>query len=293
MLITSNLKYLILLIGSWITTFLIVGICMLDVLIATNFLTFVGLIVIYLFGVVIFSQYLKVNSVFKQILIGGGLIIYFLISVYFQKSDFIYMPPLISLFAFYSPFMLIYFNLHRVFHIIFILWFSIYSFFLYPYLVQLKFVNRSLITLDWEVENIKLHNINGDNLISSFKNKVVLVETWNETCGNCFQGMWDLHPLFLDLELKYLDFKHYYIYVPLNKGRIDPFNFSKLPFKNMPIVEDINSRFYKKYSPEAFPQFFIIQNGKIIYSLEGYHKRYKTYYSTEITSQILKALKEK
>ena len=49
MLITSNLKYLILLIGSWITTFLIVGICMLDVLIATNFLTFIGLIVIYLF----------------------------------------------------------------------------------------------------------------------------------------------------------------------------------------------------------------------------------------------------
>ena len=125
MLITSNLKYLILLIGSWITTFLIVGICMLDVLIATNFLTFIGLIVIYLFGVVIFSQYFKVNSVFKQIAIGGGLIIYFLISVFFQKSDFIYMPPLISLFAFYIPFMLIYFNLHRVFHIIFILWFNL------------------------------------------------------------------------------------------------------------------------------------------------------------------------
>ncbi len=266
---------------------------MLNVSTASNLLTLLGLIVIYLLGIAVFENFVKLKTISQQIAIGGGLIIYLLLSIYFQKSDFIFRPPLISLIAFYIPFLIVYFNLNKFFHIIVIIWFGVYSFFLYPFLVQMKFVNKSLVSIDWERENIQLLNKNGENLINTFNNKVVLFETWNETCGNCFQGMRDLHHLFLDLESKNQDFKHYYIYVPLNKRSLDPFSFSLLPYKNMPILEDIHSRFYKKYLPEAFPQFFIIQKEKIIYSLEGYHKRYKTYYSTEISSQIMKALREK
>lgn len=137
----------------------------------------------------------------------------------------------------------------------------------------------------------------GINRIGELSNQVVLIETWNEYCGNCFSGMRDLHPFLNEQEKLYKNFKHVYLYTRPLRGGETTISVEKTfrnkwlpPYSDMLVLQDENQTFYKKYLPEGFPHYILInKDGKVLFSFQGYQKKFKPAYQSYIAKELKKA----
>ena len=149
MTIGSNLRYFIFHICFWIISFIIVGFCMLNIATANNYTMLFGLIFIHFLGYLFANKYILLRTKIQMLSIGGGLLIYTILSIFFLKLEFIFSPPLISSIAFYFPILIRYFKQNRFIHFAFIITILIYSLYIYPSLVNRKFSNNTLNSIDW------------------------------------------------------------------------------------------------------------------------------------------------
>lgn len=98
---------------------------------------------------------------------------------------------------------------------------------------------------------------------------ILLIETWHEYCGSCYSAMQDLHPELEEIEKKF-SFKHIYLYSSssdLEMKEIQKIRY--LPYPNLPIFKDIDSRFRKALGLWAAPVFLLINTKTGV--IEQYH----------------------
>ncbi len=110
-------------------------------------------------------------------------------------------------------------------------------------------------------------------------NKLILVETWNETCLPCLAAMNDLQPLMESLSGS---IKHYYLYENGTKNgaytNSKIFNFPRIVDKSK-IISDINSRFLLDSKMTSYPYFLLFdKRGNLIDYFKGYNPKFKDYF---------------
>lgn len=278
-----------------------VGVFTLDIDVARNTTIFFALVVCFLLGVYVRKRNWW-NALVKLYLISSfGFLFYFITSLIFNINNWD-IGPAVCFLAYSVGFLLATRRLLVMYVALFSGIFAYYSFSWYP---QKYVINNNIYTtanykkVDLGDTALVLKNANGENFIKSLQGKVILVESWNEYCGNCFSGMRDLHPFLKEQEKSYKNFKHIYLYTrPLRKGEttIDDekiFKNKYLPYENMPILKDEKQVFYNKYLPEGFPHFLLIDDeGNIIFSFQGYYKNFKSTYEDYISDQLRRIFKK-
>jgi hypothetical protein len=131
----------------------------------------------------------------------------------------------------------------------------------------------------------------------SFKNQIVLLETWNETCSNCLEAMTDLHPILKHMENE--TFKHYYLFIDFRQRdsllishpegvneylqkKADLISRREIVKKvgHVPIVIEPNHHFLPTFNlPKSLPQFILIlPDGEVKWVISGYQSKYAYMY---------------
>ncbi len=168
----------------------------------------------------------------------------------------------------------------------------IYAFNIYPYYFVKNFNDRDSTKTSLEALTFDALNVYTCDSISiereAIEAQFILVESWNEYCGNCLSAMRDLHPFSKELERKY-DFNHLYLYHQVAHSKftnpLEACNFKLLPYPNLPVaISQANTPVL--YSA---PHFLLINaSGEIEYLFSGYNSRYKRNYEKMIKNVLEK-----
>ncbi|MDX1942866.1 MAG: thioredoxin family protein [Saprospiraceae bacterium] len=279
-----------------------VGLLTLDIDVARNTTIFIALIGCFLLGIYIRKKNWW-NAPFKLYLVSSfGFLFYVIAALILSVSSWWYVGPVVCFLAYSMGFLFANRRLLIMYAALFSSIFAYYSFSWYP---QKSFIKDHTYTtdnqekIDFGDTSLALMDAKGENLTQSLQGKVILIETWNENCGNCFSGMRSLHPFLQEKEKLYKDFKHIYLYTrPLRKRELpieseEIFKNKYLPYEDMLILEDEKQVFYNKYLPEGFPHFLLIDDeGNIIFSFQGYNKNFKSTYQHYIEKQLEKVFQD-
>ncbi len=279
-----------------------VGVFTLDIEVARNTTIFFALIACFLLGVYIRKKNWWNARVKLYLISSFGFLFYFIIGLIFNINNW-YIGPSVCFLSYSIGFLLANRRLLVMYVALFSSIFAYYSFSWYPQKYVIKnniYTTANQEKIDLRDTSLVLKDINGENLIKSLQGKVILVESWNEYCGNCFSGMRDLHPFLKEQEKAYKNFKHIYLYtrsLRTGEATVDDekiFKNKYLPYEDMPILKDEKQVFYNKYLPEGFPHFLLIDDkGNIIFSFQGYYKNFKPTYENYISSQLKKIFIDK
>lgn len=286
----------------YIACIVFVGLLTLDIDVARNTTIFIALIGCFLLGIYIRKKNWW-NAPSRLYLVSSfGFLFYVINALIFTVNIWWYIGPVVCLLAYSMGFLLANRRLLIMYAALFCSVFAYYSFSWYPQKFAIKehtYTTANQAKIDFGDTSLVFKDAEGENITRSLQGKVVLIETWNERCGNCFSGMRGLHPFLQEKEKLYKDFKHVYLYtrpLHLRKSPVEAetiFKNKYLPYKDMPILEDENHAFYDKYLPQGFPHFLLIDaEGNIIFSFQGYNKNFKPTYQHYITKQLEKAFQD-
>ncbi len=221
-----------------------------------------------------------------------GLVLYVALGLFLNPSNW-YSPPTFCLLAF-----LIGFVAKRKYFLYAVLPCSVaavfYAFWLLPQIFFLKntidpsAALRTNLSID---SSLQLMDKAGHNHVASMVGKVVLLETWNQYCGNCMEAMKDLHPFLSEMEEEHSDFEHYYIYTnnEADGAALEKyaFNNKRLPYNDMKILHDKDQMLFKKSKEQGVPQFFFInRDGEVKHLSIGYTNNYATAFKIFIKKTV-------
>ncbi len=139
--------------------------------------------------------------------------------------------------------------------------------------------------------SLQLIDDEGNNCLDSMLDKVVLLETWNQYCGVCFEAMKDLHPFLRKMEAVNSNFKHYYVYTnnSVDENELEKYAFKnkRLPYGNMRVLYDKDQMLYKKSNEQGVPQFFFIgRDGEVKHLSIGYESNFSTTFKIFIKKTV-------
>ena len=236
----------------------------------------------FLSGLFIFRKYFESFSTKYVGYAGLGLIFYVVVSFIMSPNIAWFLPPLICLLSFIIGAWTAY-RKPRVLLLVLISWHAFaltYAFQIYP---DLQF--RRGFSTHAELASTESYyqwmDQFGEERFDDFRNKVVLIETWNQFCGNCFQAMRDLGPLIRDLSLSPNEFSHIhlYSYPDLDSSTIQSIVFENKHFPDgeMQILIDVDQRFTNSFCQGCGqPQFYLMnKSGEVIQLFLGYNKTIK------------------
>ncbi len=280
----------------YIISVLFVGIFTLDIHFARSFTIFIAVTICFLGGLYV-QQKVQMNSMLKLYLISSlGFSSYAAIALFVDIHSW-HIGPVVCFLSYSFGFLFGLKKLSVFYFILIICIFAYYSFLWYP---QREFIvlnlapNKNQRIINRSDTAIVFKDAFGKNNFDAFSNKVILIETWNEYCGACFQAMKGLHPFLKVQESNYKNFKHIYLYSLPQRGRnkeeLDTkkvFENKHLPYEDMTILYDESQNFYNKYLPEGFPHFILIdQKGNVVFSFQGYSDNFKPAYKRYIKTKL-------
>ncbi len=140
------------------------------------------------------------------------------------------------------------------------------------------------------IDTLKIVNANEDTVLVQDVAKnthILLIETWHEHCGSCYSAMRDLHPELEEIEKKF-SFKHIYLYSSSSDLAMEEIQKIRyLPYPNLPIFKDIDSRFRKALGIWAAPVFLLINTKTgVVEQYNGYIKPSKSPFLKKIHNAV-------
>ena len=280
-----NTLTILLISGSYL---LIWGFSFLQIDIANQFTVFGGMMYTIL-AVYLFKNYefIRSNNFYKLFLLVFPTF-YLVLSLIILKKNSVYLlNPILWAFV-VLIISLKYLNSINFKSLIIITIFSgLYAYYLYPIF---RYPSKAVVSESDEIEkkDLKLTKLlqsysflknDHDTIQLIDKNKLILVETWNETCLPCLAAMNDLQPLMDSLSTS---LKHYYLYENSFKNHSFPhekiYNFQKIIDKSK-IILDLDNRFLTESKMSSYPYFLLFDSeGKLVDYFKGYNPKFKEYF---------------
>lgn len=280
-----NTLTILLISGSYL---LIWGFSFLQIDIANQFTVFGGMMYTIL-AVYLFKNYefIRSNNFYKLFLLVFPTF-YLVLSLIILKKNSVYLlNPILWAFV-VLIISLKYLNSINFKSLIIITIFSgLYAYYLYPIF---RYPSKAVVSESDEIEkkDLKLTKLlqsysflknDHDTIQLIDKNKLILIETWNETCLPCLAAMNDLQPLMDSLSTS---LKHYYLYENSFKNHSFPhekiYNFQKIIDKSK-IILDLDNRFLTESKMSSYPYFLLFDSeGKLVDYFKGYNPKFKEYF---------------
>ena len=268
----------------------VVGVFTLDRSVASSASIFVVLILTYLAG---WFWSVRIASSWRIFLLtAAGLIFYAASALILHPIRSWHLPPLFCLVGFSFGFWV---RRNRYFALA--LWgvfTAYYGFVGYPQwdMTYSKWPSTTRMETDVvSLAQIRLLDSMGRDRMGELSGSLTLLETWNQSCGACFQAMRDLHPFFEKMEESHPSFSHYYVYtgarIPDGDTLSVVFRNARLPYEDQQVLLDPDRQLLDLPESTGLPQFnFMDSSRNLVHLSEGYRANFSHAYKRRFQALV-------
>jgi len=219
-------------------------------------------------------------------LVGPTFYFLFFIVVSFETNylDRIFTSSLIWIYILYLFIFLVNGKLKKTYLHLIIVFFSLSCFLFYSKIHNYYIFENDIIISDYKpvvniskslnIYNFDFINYTGEKTKLKKSEKIIFIETWNETCIPCIKSISEMQDSLSTIH----NLDHIYLYQFRGKQKFSNeqiFNFKHINDKRKILIDD-NNKLMSSFEIDSYPYFLIFNSeGKLIEAYKGYKSDYK------------------